>query len=94
MGEGRQAPRKPILEYTGEHEDEAKIRTGDEEMYGMAQQEAWRQRPEEIRQRVAALRLEKTLRAKSEGRFRLMENTKWELERYAGLLGKRFRRSA
>jgi hypothetical protein len=32
-------------------------------MYGMAQQEAWRQRPEEIRQQVAAIRLETALRA-------------------------------
>lgn len=55
-------------------------------MYALAQQEAWRQRPEEIRQRVAALRLEKTLRAKGEGRFRLMGDTKGELERYAELL--------
>jgi len=62
-------------------------------MFGMAQQEAWRQRPEEIGQQVAALRLEKTLWANREGRFRLMEDTKWELERYAGLLGKRLRRS-
>ena len=62
-------------------------------MYGMAQQEAWRQRPEEIRQQVAALRLEKTLRANREGRLRLMEDTKWELERYTVLLSKRLRRS-
>jgi hypothetical protein len=62
-------------------------------MYGMVQQEVWRQRPEEIRQQVAALRLEKTLRANRGGRFRLMGDTRWELERYAGLLLKRLRRS-
>ena len=62
-------------------------------MYGIAQQEAWGQRPEEIRQQVATLRLEKTLGANGEGRFRLMADTKWELERYAGLLVKRLRRS-
>ena len=62
-------------------------------MYGIAQQEAWRKRPEEIRQQVAALRLEKTLRANREGRFRVMGDTKWELERYAGLLVKLLRRS-
>lgn len=61
-------------------------------MYGMAQQEVWR-RPEEIRQQVAALRLENRLRANREGRFRPMGDTKWELERYAGLLVKRLRRS-
>jgi hypothetical protein len=60
-------------------------------MYGMVQQEVWRQRPEEIRQQVAALHLEKKLRVNREGRFRLIEGTKWELERYAGLLKKRFR---
>ena len=59
----------------------------------MAQQEACRQRPEEIRQQVAALRLEKTMRANREGRFRVMGDTKWGLERYAGLLVKRLRRS-
>ena len=61
-------------------------------MYGLAQNEAWRHRPEEIRQEVASIRLEKTLRANREGRFRLMGDTKWELERYAGLLVKRLRR--
>ncbi len=60
-------------------------------MYGIAQQEAWRLRPEEIRREVAALRLEKTAREGREGRFRLVGNTKWELERYAGLLMKRLR---
>ena len=63
-------------------------------MYEMVQQEAWRQRPEEIRQEVAAIRLEKTLRAKREGRFGLMGDTKWELERYAGLLRKRLGKAA
>jgi len=62
-------------------------------MYGMVQQEAWRQRPEEIRQQVAALRLEKTLQANHRGRFRLMgDDAKWELERYAGLLLKWLRK--
>jgi hypothetical protein len=53
-------------------------------MYGMIQQEAWRHRPEEIRQKVAAIRLEKTLRANREGRFHLMGDAKWELARYGG----------
>jgi hypothetical protein len=61
------------------------------EMYGMAQQEAWRLRPEEIRQQVAACRLEKTAREGREERFRLVGDTKWELERYAGLFMKRLR---
>jgi hypothetical protein len=60
-------------------------------MHGMAEYEAWRQRPEEIRQEVAALRLAKTLRANREVRFRLMGDTRWELERYAGLLMKHLR---
>ena len=58
-------------------------------MYGMAQQEAWSLRPEEIRQQVAAYRLEKTAREGRERRVRLVGDTKWELERYAGLLMKR-----
>jgi len=61
------------------------------EVYGMAQQEAWRPRPEEIRQQVAAYRLEKAAREGREERFRLVGDTKWELERYAGLLIKRLR---
>ena len=60
-------------------------------MYGMAQQEAWRLRPGEIRQQVAAYCLEKTAREGREESFRLMRDTKWELERYAGLLMKRLR---
>jgi hypothetical protein len=44
---------------------------------------------EEIRQEVAAYRLESKLRANREGRFSLMGDTKWELERYAGLFKKR-----
>ena len=58
-------------------------------MYGMVQQEAWRQRPEEIRQEVAAIRMEKALRANRGGGFRLARDLRWELARYAGLLGKR-----
>jgi len=61
-------------------------------MYGTVQQELWRQRPAEIRQQVAALRLEKSLQADREGRFRPMGDTKWELEGYAGLLLKHLRR--
>jgi hypothetical protein len=64
--------------------DEAK----ENEMYGMVQQEISRQHREEIRQAVAACRLEGNLRANREGGFRLVGDTKWELERYAGLLKK------
>jgi hypothetical protein len=60
-------------------------------MYGMAQQEVWRQRSEEIRQQVAAYRLEKAAREGREEGFRLVGYTKWELKRYAGLLIKRLR---
>jgi len=51
-------------------------------MYGMAQQEAWRQRPEEIRREVAALRLEKTLRTNREEGSGLWRDLSWELARY------------
>ena len=60
-------------------------------MYGMAQQEAWSLRPGEIRQQVAAYRLEKAARKGREERVDLVRETKWELERYAGLLIKRLR---
>ena len=58
-------------------------------MHGMAEYEAWRQRPEELRREAAAIRLQKTARTGRECRFRLMGDTRWELERYAGLLMKR-----
>ena len=61
-------------------------------MYGMVQQEAWSNRPEEIRQEVAALRLEKALRANSEGGSGLWRDLSWELARFAGLFSKRLRR--
>ena len=59
------------------------------EMHGMAEYEVWRQRPEELRREMAAIRLQKTARMGREGRFRFMGDTRWELERYAGLLMKR-----
>jgi hypothetical protein len=62
-------------------------------MYGLAQQESWQQRREEIRQELAAIRLEKAAREYRGGRFRLMRDTKWDLERHTGLLLKRLRRS-
>ena len=61
------------------------------EMHAMAEYEVCRRRPEEIRREVAALRLAKTLRANREVRFRLVGDTRWELERYAGLLMKHLR---
>jgi hypothetical protein len=60
-------------------------------MYRMLEQEIPRQHRGEIRQQVAAIRLEKAARANREGRFRLVGDTKWELERYAGLSKKRLR---
>ena len=58
-------------------------------MYGLAQNEAWRHRPEEMRQEVAAIRLEGKLRANRGGGSRLAQDLKWELARYAGQLRKR-----
>ena len=74
-------------------ENRATTQRKENEMYGMAEYEAWRLRPEEIGREVAALRLEKSAREGREKRFRLMGGTKWELERYAGLLMKRLRNS-
>jgi hypothetical protein len=69
----------------GEREKENK-------MYGLAEYGISRQHREEIRQEVAAYRLEEKLAcANREGRFRLIGDTKWELGRYAGLLKKRLR---
>jgi hypothetical protein len=61
-------------------------------MYGSVQQEAWRQRPEEIWQEVAAIRLEKALRADHGRGSGLARDLRWEIARYAGQLGKRFRK--
>ena len=58
-------------------------------MYGVLEQEISRQHRGEIRQQVAAHRLEKTLREDRGGKFRLLGDARWELERYAGLLMKR-----
>ena len=62
-------------------------------MYGLAQHEAWRQRPEEIRREVAAIRLEKAARANRKREFGLGRDLGWELARFAGLLGKSLRNS-
>jgi hypothetical protein len=64
-------------------------REGEDEMYGMLEQEISRQHRGEIRRQVAAIRLEKAARTNREGRFRVMRDTKWEVERYAGRLKKR-----
>ena len=60
-------------------------------MYGIAEYEAWGQRPEEIRQEVAVYRLEKLVRANREAKPGLWRDLRWELARYAGRLGKRLR---
>ena len=60
-------------------------------MYGMAEYEAWGQRPEEIRQEMAVHRLEKMARANREAKPGLWRDLRWDLGRYAGLLGKRLR---
>ena len=62
-------------------------------MYGVFQQEAWRHRPEEIRQEVAAIRLENPLRADRGRGSGLAQDLKWELARFEGLLGKHLSRS-
>ncbi len=59
------------------------------EMYGSVERELWRQRAEEIQQEVGVYRLEKMAPAKREVRPRLIGDSRWELERYAGLLKKR-----
>jgi hypothetical protein len=62
-------------------------------MYGMVQQEDWRQYPEEIRREVALIRLEKAALVNREGGSGLWRDLSWELARFAGLLSKRLRRS-
>jgi hypothetical protein len=50
-------------------------------MYGLVQNEVWRQRSEEIRHEVAANRLERDLRAKEETRPYVVRDLSWELAR-------------
>lgn len=58
-------------------------------MYGAIQHEAWRQRPQEIGQQLATIRLEKAARANRETTPGLWGDLMWELARLAGLAGKR-----
>ena len=58
-------------------------------MYGAVQHEAWRQRPREIGQELAIIRLEKAARANRETTLGLLGDLKRELARVAGLVGKR-----
>ena len=63
------------------------------EMYGMVQHEAWRQRPAEIRQELAVIRLEKETRENHETTPGLLRDLRWELARVVGIVGKRLRSS-
>jgi len=60
-------------------------------MYGTVQHEAWRQRPREIRQQLAAIRQEKATRESGDETPGLLRDLGWELARVAGLLGERLR---
>ena len=51
-------------------------------MYGMNQHEVWRQRSEEIRQEIAADRLEKMARENRETRPYVVRDLSWELARF------------
>ncbi len=56
-------------------------------MYGMNQYEVWRQRPQELRQEVAAYRLEKAARANRGRESTLVRDLSWELARYLDTAG-------
>jgi hypothetical protein len=58
-------------------------------MYISISEELARQHREEIMHAVAAARLAKEARAKSDASSRLLRNLRWELARYAGVFGKR-----
>lgn len=51
-------------------------------MYGLAEYEVWRQRPEEIQQEITANRMESELRANRETRPYVVRDLSWELARY------------
>jgi hypothetical protein len=51
-------------------------------MYVMNQHEAWRQRSEEIRQELAADRLEKMARENRKTRSYVVRDLSWELARF------------
>jgi hypothetical protein len=61
-------------------------------MYVSISQEITRQHREDIKHVVAAARQAGTARAKSETTSRLVRSLRWELSRYAGLVGKRLRK--
>ena len=63
-------------------------------MYGLIQKEFWRQRPEEIAQDVAVIRLEKAARTGGPGGSGLLRDLGWELARSAEFLGKHLRNRA
>ena len=60
-------------------------------MCGTVQHEVWRQRPQEIGQQLATIRLEKATRESGVKTPGLLRDLGWELARVAGLLGKRLR---
>jgi hypothetical protein len=60
-------------------------------MYGLAEYGIPRQHREEIRQEVAAYRLQKMACASRGAEPGLLRDLRWGLARYAGLFGKRLR---
>ena len=68
------------------------IRIKENSMYASISQEITRQHREDIKHAVAAARQAGTARAKSETTPRLVRSLRWELSRYAGLVGKRLRK--
>jgi len=68
------------------------IRIKENSMYASISQEITRQHREDIKHAVAAARQAGTARAKSEPTSRLVRSLRWELSRYAGLVGKRLRK--
>lgn len=61
-------------------------------MYLTISEELTRQYREELMHEMAMARPAKEVRAKGNATFRLLRNLRWELVRYAGLVGKRIRR--
>jgi hypothetical protein len=59
---------------------------GEDEMYGLAEYEAQRQRPEEIRREVVAIRLEKAAREDRETQPYVVRDLSWEFTRYLDTL--------
>jgi hypothetical protein len=76
----------PPARLNGVRKAETANERGEIDMYGLAEYEAQRRRPEEIRREVAAIRLGKAAREDRETRPYVVRDLSWEFARYLDTL--------